>query len=58
VSLGACLASISAHRACVQVDREAIASLEARVKEGRKSAGPDVCNLKKYDLIAIRDERK
>ncbi|ODN01250.1 Tetratricopeptide repeat protein 21B [Orchesella cincta] len=38
VQLGACLASITAHRSCVQVDRESVASLEARVRDARKSA--------------------
>ncbi|CAL8141155.1 unnamed protein product [Orchesella dallaii] len=41
VQLGACLASISAHRSCVQVDRESVASLEAKVRDGRKSSPPN-----------------
>jgi len=42
VQLGACLASITAHRSCVQVDRESVASLEARVRDARKSAPANV----------------
>lgn len=42
VQLGACLASITAHKACVQVDREAVASLEARNRDSRKSASSNV----------------
>lgn len=42
VQLGAWLASITAHKSCVQVDRESVASLEARVRDARKSASPSV----------------
>lgn len=44
VQLGACLASITAHKLCGQVDRESVASLEARVRDARKSAPENVTN--------------
>lgn len=40
--LGARLACINAHKACVQVDREAVAALEALVKDTKKTASAEV----------------
>lgn len=43
MTLGACLASIAAHKACINVDKEALVSLEAKVKQTRKTASVNVC---------------
>jgi len=37
------LASIAAHKACINVDKEALVSLEAKVKQTRKTASVNVC---------------
>lgn len=54
VQLGACLASVTAHRSCVQVDRESVASLEARVRDARKSAAANVNCYKKSWIFYIK----
>ena len=42
VSLASCLASVDAHRVFVKVDREEVASLEAKIREAKKAAPADV----------------
>lgn len=47
VMLGTLLALIHAHRRCQVVDREAVAQLDAKLKEERKRASEEVGDLVK-----------
>jgi tetratricopeptide repeat protein 21B len=40
--LGTVLALIHAHKKCLKVDKEAVAQLDAKLKEDRKKAGDKV----------------
>ncbi len=57
MSLGSIFALIAAHRAFVNVDSEEIATLESRLREGRKVAKPEVNydDLWSYDTNILRN---